>query len=734
MRHMLAAAVTVLLGAAIDTALAREPVPDDDARTREIEEAVGADEADRPKERQIERQIERMTVTASKREESIEDIPLAVSTVGGDELRLLNAQSFEDYLTRIPGVQFNDGGNTFSNSISIRGVTDGTGSVLTQAPIALYLDETPLTLSQGNINLDYAIFGIEQVTVIKGPHSSLYGAASLGGTIKIETTKPSLTENRVRGGASVSAIRFGDVGYSVFGSVSAVLAEDVLAVEATGYSRRRAGFIDDPSRDAEDINPADTFGGRLAVRFQPTERLLIDASALYQDHDGFQDTFAPGVGDLVSAPLQVEQPDPDEVFLASLVMKYDLGFAELVSATSYFDRNTGFFQDLSDSFGLGFPDAVARFDFLARANVTSQEVRLVSTSDGPAEWLVGGLYYRENYQEMSLIDHSVLGKLFGTPEGEDLRYDYRTLAAFAELSYEVLDRLTFTAGGRVTNYRSEVDLFIEGLFSPPEGSQSVERTDEETVFTPRFAVSYAFDNALLYYQSARGFRQGQANSPVLTVPGDMRPAFFESDSLWNHEIGAKTNWFDRRLQANVAIYYINWTDIQQSVTFSTGFGGVANLGQAEIQGFELESTALLTDTTVWTLGVSYIDAETVDDVPTFADAGSELPGVPDFTFNTGLQQSFILSGHDAFARLDYLYYGNYNSNFTTTDDPIQVNGGYHKLDLRTGVTLGGVDFQIFATNVLDERPVITRDGIPGPLQRVVTIQPRTIGLSINFQY
>lgn len=157
-------------------------------------------------DRQNGRQIERMIVTAGKREESIEDIPLAVSTLDGDELRLLNAESFEDYLTRIPGVQFNDGGNTFSHSISIRGVTDGTGSVLTQAPVALYLDETPLTLSQGNINLDYAIFGVEQVTVIKGPHSSLYGAASLGGTIKIETSKPSLTETRVRGGG----LRIGD--------------------------------------------------------------------------------------------------------------------------------------------------------------------------------------------------------------------------------------------------------------------------------------------------------------------------------------------------------------------------------------------------------------------------------------------------------------------------------------------------------------------------------------------
>ncbi len=679
------------------------------------------------------RQIEQMTVTAQKREESIEDIPLAVSTLSGEDLMLRGAETFEDYLTTIPGVQFNDGGNAFSQSISIRGVTDGTGSVLTQAPVALYLDETPLTLSQGNINLDYAIFGIEQVTVIKGPHSSLYGAASLGGTIKIETRKPSLDENIIRGGASVSAIEDGGIGYSVFGSASAVLVEDVLAVEATGYSKRRAGYIDDPSRDADNINPADVFGGRLAVRFKPTERFLVDATALYQDADGFQDTYAPAFGDLNTSPLRVEQPDPDEVFLASLVMRYDFGFAELVSASSYFDRNVGFFQDLSDTFNVGIPEAVVRFDFLARGNVFSQEVRLVSAQDDQFTWLIGGFYYRENYQEASLIDHSVLGQLFGTPPGEDLRYDYRTLAAFGEVSYELFDRVTVTGGGRVTNYQAEVDLFIQGLFGPPEGSQSVERTDEETVFTPRFAISYDTDNGLIYFQAARGFRQGQANSPVLTVPGDMRPAFFESDSLWNYEIGAKTNWFDRRLLANVAVYYIDWTDIQQSVTFSTGFGGVANLGAAEITGFELETTALLTDTTLWTMGVSYIDGETTEDVETFAPAGSEIPGVPDFTFATGLQQGFVVHGHNAFARLDYLWYGNFNNNFTTTDDPIQVNGGYHKLDLRTGVSIGDVNFQIFATNLLDERPVITRDGF-GDLQRVTTIQPRTFGAMVNFVY
>ncbi len=676
--------------------------------------------------------LEEVVVTANKREQALADIPLSVSTFSSDELRQRNLETFEDYLTFVPGVQFNDGGNAFAQSISIRGVTDGTGSVLTQAPVALYFDETPLTLSQGNINLDFALLGVERVTVIKGPHSSLYGAASLGGTIKVETRKPSLTESTLRGGASVASIDSGGTGYTVFASGSAPLIEGMLGVEATAYSRRRAGYIDDPSRGADDINPADVHGGRLAFRFQPLQQLVVDASLVYQDADGFQDTYSPGVGDLQSSPLVVEQRDPDEVLLGSMVAEYDFGAASLVSATSYYQRDTGFFQDLTEG-PFGSPGDVVRFDFLAEAEVFSQELRLASGEGERLEWLIGGFYYNEDYQETSLINSERLGQLFGTPPGMPLTYEYTTVAVFGEVSYAITDALRLTAGGRWTNYESDVDLNISGLFGPPPGSDMVSRTDDEDVFTPRVALSYDFEQTMVYLQAARGFRQGQANSPVLVTPQDNRPAFFESDSLWNYEVGVKGRWLDGRLLANLAAYFIDWEDIQQSVRFSTGFGGVVNAGAAEIYGVEVETTALLSDRTLWTVGASYIDAETTEEVPTFAVAGAPIPGVPEFTFTTGLQQGFRLLEQDGFARLDYLYYGPFDNNFSATGGAVDENGDYHKLDLRIGLTVSKAEFQLFATNVLDERPVLTRDTFGGP-ERVTTIQPRTVGLAVNFEY
>lgn len=673
-------------------------------------------------------QLEPIVVTATKREQTLEEIPIAIATIGEEELAQRGITEFADYLPAIAGVQFNDGGNLFQKSITIRGVGDGSGSALTQTPVAVYLDETPLTLSQGALNLDYSMVGVERVSVIKGPHSTLYGAASLGGTVKIETRKPALTGTRISARAILSSVDGGDVGYTLAGSVAGAPVEGTLGMELAAYVIERPGYIDDPSRNAEDINSQTTTGGRFAVRYAVGENLTIDGTLYYQKTE--QDSinlWGPQFGDITTRPLGFDQPNDDEVVLGSIVVRYGFGSAELVSATSYYDREAGVQQDYSSSFfNLGIPGATVTTSVIAPAKVFSQELRVASTGNGRIDWLVGAFYSREDYTEEVAFTHSVVGALFDGTNS----YLYETLAGFGEMSFAVTDRLTLTAGGRFTDYSADAQINLSGLFAagPP-----LDRKDSDTDFSPRVAVNYEYGDGSVYVQAAKGFRVGQANVPIVSLPGEVVPAFFESDSLWNYEVGAKSFWFDRRLQTNLAVYFIDWSDLQATLQAGTGFTYIANAGSAEIRGAELETVALLGNGFTWTTAFSYNDGELSEDVPTVAPKGTRLPGVPDFTFNTSLQKDFTLGERPGFARVDYLHYGEYDNAFPAALGGSQKNGDYDKVDLRVGMTFGNVEVAVFGTNLLDERPIIFRQSVVGS-EEVSTIQPRTYGVSFSYGF
>ncbi len=681
------------------------------------QEAAAAADPDEAKE---------ILITATKRSESILDVPIAVSVIDGQTLERNNAAGFADYLTSIPGVQFNPAGNPFGNSISIRGVSDGTSSFLTQQPVALFLDDTALTLSQGAINLDYSVFGVEQINVIKGPNSTLYGASSLGGTIRIITQRPSLTETRGRVRAGIDITRSSDLSYALSGSFNTPLVQDVLGLEVTGYYKKVGGTFDDPSRDLENINGRETYGGRLALRYQPTDRLTVDLTGYYQKMTGEGlDVFAPEtVGDLQSRPLLQDQFQRDEFLMGTLAINFDAGFAEIVSVSSYYDRKTETLQDLSFSFLNFAPGSANGSSINAPAQVFSQELRLVSKGDGPFKWLIGGYYSKEDYAEFSMLTA-------GPPNVFDatLKYKYDTYAVFGEIGYDITDALTVTAGGRYTRYDTSID-FEGGIFFVPFSTKD---EDSEEDFSPRLAVNYNYGDGSVYAQASRGFRLGQANVPIPFGPQNGVPDFFAPDKLWNYEVGAKTRWLDDSVQINVAAYYIDWSDIQLTRTCFAcgGFTFIDNVGSARILGFELESVAYLLPDTIWTGNFGFIDGELTETVPGVADEGTRLPGSPRYTLSTSLQQNFRLGGNEAFARVDYLYYGPYDDAFQIGGRPA-VNGDYSKLDIRAGLTAGMMDFTVFATNLLDQRPVLTRAFFFG--EDKTTIQPRTFGATVQVRF
>jgi outer membrane receptor protein involved in Fe transport len=671
--------------------------------------------------------LEEVLVTATKREQSIEEIPLSVSTIGSDAIRTRGLERFEDYLASVPGVQYTPGGTVYTTLISMRGVNDpGAENGLTQAPVAVYLDEVPLTAVQGALNLDYNLFGVEQITVIKGPHSTLYGASSLGGTLKVKTRNPSVTEGRFEAQLGYSSVDGGDDGYTAAFTASTPLVEGKLGAEITAYSIERGGYIDDPSRGEEDINGTETNGGRIAVSWLPSDDLTIDAKLYYQDYESDNIAlYSPSAGDLVSRPLNKPQTDGDEVLLGSLEINWNLGFADLVSATSAYDRENFLYRD-GEIFG-----AIYDFDLDSTGELFSQELRLVSNDTGAFEWLVGLYFSSEKYDEVGGLAND-----FVTFFAQDLVTEVDTYAAFGEVGYAFTDRLSLTAGARVSRYEVDSEITAQTIdfltFQPIITTNNVDFN--ETDVSPRVALNYELDSASLYVQASRGFRVGQPNTPI-PVPAPNFVDAFDSDYLWNYEVGAKTEWWDGRARLNVAAFYIDWSDIQTTVFDPTGsFTFVTNAGSAEVTGFELEGAVLAMEGLTLEGSFSYTDAEFSDAVASQGiQDGDTLPGVPEYQFNAAVQYDFAVAGQDAFVRADYLFYDEFLAFDPLSIDPTAriTNGDYERFNARVGVTIRDVQVAVFGSNLTDERPRMTLTAAFG--EDATTIQPRTYGISVNYR-
>ncbi|EED34147.1 hypothetical protein NOR51B_84 [Luminiphilus syltensis NOR5-1B] len=671
--------------------------------------------------------LEEVLVTATKRSASIQEIPIAVSTIGADAIQTRGLERFEDYLATVPGVQYTPGGSVYTSLISMRGVNDpGAENGLTQAPVAVYLDETPLTVSQGALNLDYSLFGVEQITVIKGPHSTLYGASSLGGTLKVETRSPSVSEGLFEAQLGYNSVDNGDTGHTAAFTASTPLIDGVLGAEITAYNIERGGYIDDPSRGEQDINGTETTGGRVAVTWLPTEDLSIDAKVYYQDFesDGLP-FFSPSAGDLISRPLDKPQTDGDEMVLGSVEINWALGFADLVSSTSAYTRDNFLYRSGS-LFGLDL-----NFDLDSTAEAFIQEVRLVSNTDGPLQWLAGVYFSSEEYEEIG-----GLSTPFFTFFGQDLLTEINTYAAFGEVGYALSDRLELTVGARFSRYEVDSEITVENIdfatFQPIFTTSNIDFN--ETDISPRVALSYEIDNGSLYVQASRGFRIGQPNTPIPVDAPNFVEAF-DSDSLWNYEVGAKTEWWGGRARLNGAVYFIDWTDIQTSVFDPTGsFTFVTNVGSAEIMGLELEGSVLLTEGLTFEAGFTYTDAEFTSGIPSQGiQDGDTLTGVPDTQFSAAVQYDFDIGGRDSFVRADYLFYDEFLAfdPFSLDSNSRLKNGDYERINARFGVSMGDFQLALFGSNLTDERPRMSVQAAFG--EDATTIQPRTYGVSISYR-
>ncbi len=720
----------------------KQPVPQDQAPSG----AYAANE-------QKDSALEEIVVTATRRSVNVQAVPFSIRAISGKTLQDKGVERYLDWARLVPGLFTQDQGPGEKRFI-IRGVQS-----VGPATVGVYFDDAVITNSNleddgGGRNAEIRLYDIERIEVLRGPQGTLYGANSFSGTIRIITNKP---DPRLYSGAlltNFSTTHSGDPTYKLNGHFNAPILEDKFAVRGVGWYENEGGFIDNIRLSRDDINDEETYGGRIAARLFANEKLTVTASALIQrtELNGKQ-RFFPTIGDLQTDEYIIDRYE-DDVDLYQLSASYDAGYGTFEASTNLLNRDVLYRIDSTPFllfFELPLFLALTINDQTDRRDIWSNEVRFVSDFNGPFQTVVGAFFQREEKDFTSnVFSASSEGlPLVSEPDvfGRVSAYEKDEYALFGELTYDVTERISVLAGLRffdfdLTSQSSSTVPFggLQGPAPPPDPNRASSQSD----LSAKFGLSYKInEEALVYALASEGFRSGGTNSTgfgtLVIIPEE-----FESDSIWNYEIGAKTSWLDEHLIVNVSAYYIDWTNMQtiQQEPIQ-GFQYIGNAGAAEVTGFELELFALLAPGLDLTLAAGYQDARLTEDQPALGGEfefpvgknGDPIPSIPEFTGAVSLQYTVPI-GRDleGVIRGDLAHVGSSFSQFN--DDGLFQNkqDAYTIFDLRFGVRGARWEGVLYANNVFDERAEMTIvENRITPLS-VFTNRPRTVGIALTVNF
>ena len=740
------------------------------------------------------REIEVIVVTAQKREQSLLDVPFAISAVTQQEMEAAGVNSMADIFRRVPSLAIIDQGAARKNVI-IRGIQTETSTESSVNDV--YLDEQRITSVIATA--DPRTFDMQRVEVLRGPQGTLFGGGSFSGTMRYITNRANVSEFETNVAASLSSTAdAAGTNYSLDGMVNIPLVDDTFAIRLVGYTADDSGYLSNSLLGFDDVAGIENSGARIGMRWLPSDRLTIDFKYLLQDleQSGFPEARGADPDNLEQGGVTLtEERLTSKLQIHDLTWNYDLDFATLTSATGYLqfdflrrnDDSLPFIRDelgedsLSASQALAMaPSALRLFTNDDNDNYTfTQEVRLASNidSDDRFAWLAGS-YYEIGDEAVALTEALAPGggALFenanynGSPADfffmEQFVTELEQLAFFGEVTWFATDRLRATVGYRRSEFESS---FIADEFFGDEADDdgnvlmdvyAPDPPPKETHNTFKFNLSYDLnDDVMLYFQSAEGFQLGSSGiapalsprcegliSDFLDANGlghllqDGRLPGTKSDELLVREIGTKGVFSDGRGTFMAGFFHGDWKDIQVYVEIppingECDFGFGANAAAATSVGLEGEFSYAFTDRFTLSGAGSFVDA-TVDNDEPFLEArkGDRLPGSPDLQISLSGDYFWPLAnGNQAFIRVDAQYIGEIIGSFTLGDERT-VSGNYGLANLRVGMQSDRYEWSFFADNLTDNRALVFSNGVDDEFRRTIMLQPRTLGLQFRSRF
>jgi outer membrane receptor protein involved in Fe transport len=625
--------------------------------------------------------LEEVIVTAQKRAESLQDVPLSITALGSEKLEELRVSDFDDYAKFLPSLSYTTGGPGFAR-VYFRGVAAGdngnhSGS---QPSVGIYLDEQPITTIQGA--LDVHLYDIARVEGLAGPQGTLYGASSQAGTVRIISNKPRLGEREAGYGLEGSVLE-GEAGGIAEGFVNLPVSDNA-AVRLVGWYKNEPGYIDNvrgtrtytsagvtidnAALAKDDYNGVKTYGARAALRIDLNERWTLTPTLMGQDQKAEGAFgFDPSIGDLKITRFRPER-SRDRWGQAALTIEGKIANLDFVYAGAFLKRSDDTFADYSDyTFFYDYVlyndagqviDPTQYIQGKDRYERWSHEVRLASSAEEPLRFVAGLFAQRQQHgieQRYRIDDLETAYEVTGWRDTiwltQQQRVD-RDYAAFGELSYGLTEKLTGTVGARWF----KADNSLEGFFGFAEGYSSsgtngealcslfagspvgdrsrwtpftavstapcrnLDRTVDEDGVSPKVNLTYRFDDdRMAYVTFSEGFRPGGVNRRGTFPP-------YDADYLKNYEIGWKTTWADNRVRFNGALFWQDWEDFQFSFLGLNGLTNIVNAGEARIRGVEADLNWAATDQFLLYGSFTWLDAELTKDFCETVDAnGDPLP-------------------------------------------------------------------------------------------------------------
>lgn len=728
-------------------------------------------QADSARDSDYPKVLEEVIVTAQKiGEQNLLDVPLSVTAIGEDELAKRSIKGMDDYLRYLPGTNFIDRG-TGRNSVIIRGITSdpGRGGVIT----GVYIDEIPI---QGlglfeTGSPDLGLVDVERVEVLRGPQGTLYGAGSMSGTVRTLTRPPELNAfgGYVKFGGGVTS-GYGDFNNDAQAVVNIPLAEGRFALRAVAYRFDDSGYVRNVAyRDPAKLAGAEFFharfsakvddrgarvieGYRLGALWRVTDRLDIRFTAIGQqtDQDGIPTIDVRQGPYEQSRFARLDGSDEnlsDDLELYGLTIRYSADDWSLISASAWtrykaeinYDVGVFFLNDLEYLQSVyGFPTEPPDWIYQSDDNdVFTQEVRWSWNAAGRWRGLVGAFYEERDYASVD-SNHfegfpDPYGGFFEFPTTPYLSHSRQT-SLFADLTVGLVKQLEATAGLR------RYDIRGGGFYSTPDNHQSGNTLKAGLNWRPGTAA--VGEDGLIYALWAEGFRPGfeiGAPAPRCDPNGDgiidevgLPWENVKFDDVSSIEVGYKGYFAERRVAVEAAAFKIDWSGIRVDVVVPAPCASTLpfNAGDAESKGFEFTLSAVLTDRLQLNASASWMRAELSKD-GLLGPAGSRLPGSPDFNASLGLEYSFAVGGHDAWARGDAAWVGDYYN--TLQETPPRL-GDYSTISLSGGVGLGDWSLEIYVNNLTDSDALTWANPIWAPYDRESRLRPRTIGVRLGYRF
>ena len=709
-----------------------------------------------------------IVVTAQKREQNLQDVPIAINAIGNEKLDQLQVSELQDVVKFLPSVTIQQGGPGFAQ-VYFRGVASGENANHSASlpTVGTYLDEMPITTIQGA--LDLHAYDLARVEALAGPQGTLYGASSMAGTLKLVTNAPDPSGLYGSAGVEFNNVAHGDFGAIYEGFLNVPIAEGAAA-RLVGWYRDDAGYIDNVLGARtyassgitqsnrllveENFNSAETYGARLALGIDLDDNWTIKPTLMGQVQNT-NGSYAQERSGQTTGELQTVQYNPegsrDKWIQGALTIEGKIGNWDVTATVGHLRRKTETQSDYSDY--AYFYDALAGYgdyfydnaENLVNPNQYIQgidrykksfgELRVASPADAPLRF-IGGLFYQRqshNIEQHYIIDNlSDALQVPGTVDNiwltKQLRVD-RDYAAFGEASFDVTEKLSLTGGLRVYKYDNSLVGFFgfrnPGYSSNPSylcqgpsqiaGSPctNVNKSTSDTGFTQKLNATYKItDDALVYATWSRGFRPGGINRR-----GSLPP--YGSDKLDNYELGWKTTFGAFRW--NGAVFQEDWNNIQLSFLGANGLTEIRNAGVARIRGLEMDA-GFRTGGFSLNAGFSYNDAQirrdfcaianatfdcTTADNELLAPSGSRLPVTAKVKGNAIARYEFPIADWNGHVQLAVNHIGGRRSDLRPVQNAIKGNlDAYTTADFSIGVKKDAWDIEAFATNLFDTRGVV----------------------------